>query len=239
MIAILEPESTSLSPCSRWQALVFFLHISCVFPEGPEAAPPVLLPWASHCLWNLALNCSSVACVCAWSCPEKSLRGTFKWVSNHFLEAIFDQYGLPCGANGKGSTCQCRSCKRSRSDPWVGKNPWRRAWPPTPVFLPGESHGQRSLAGYSLWGCKELDTTKAIYHARMHIEMWGRWGIYITPKVRPEKPRDCDVYIFIKVFIQKTCVDELLCAVYGTGPWWADVLHALSVRSTSVMQQTF
>jgi len=34
-------------------------------------------------------------------------------------------------------------------DPWVGKVPWRRAWQPTPVFLPGDSHGQRSLAGYS------------------------------------------------------------------------------------------
>ena len=37
--------------------------------------------------------------------------------------------------------------------------PWRRAWQPTPVFLPGEFHGQRSLVGYSPWGCKELDTT--------------------------------------------------------------------------------
>ena len=42
-------------------------------------------------------------------------------------------------------------------DPWVGKIPWRRAWQPTPVFLPGESHGQRSLVGYSPWGHKELD----------------------------------------------------------------------------------
>ena len=39
-------------------------------------------------------------------------------------------------------------------------DPWRRKWPPTPVFLPGESHGQRSLVGYSPWGCKELDTTE-------------------------------------------------------------------------------
>ena len=39
--------------------------------------------------------------------------------------------------------------------PWVGKIPWRRKWQPTPVFLPGELHGQRSLMGYSLWGCKE------------------------------------------------------------------------------------
>ena len=40
-------------------------------------------------------------------------------------------------------------------DPWVGKIPWRRAWQPTPVLLPGESHGQRNLAGSIPWGCKE------------------------------------------------------------------------------------
>ena len=41
---------------------------------------------------------------------------------------------------------------------------WRRKWQPTPVFLPGESHGQRGLVGYSLWGCKESDTTKQLTH---------------------------------------------------------------------------
>ena len=46
--------------------------------------------------------------------------------------------------------------RRYRSDPWVGKILWRRAWQPTPVFLPGESRGQRSLAGYSPWGCKRV-----------------------------------------------------------------------------------
>ena len=45
-------------------------------------------------------------------------------------------------------------------DPWVGKVPWRRQWKPTPTFLPGESHGQRSLVGYSPWGRKESDTTE-------------------------------------------------------------------------------
>ena len=45
--------------------------------------------------------------------------------------------------------------------PGLGRFPWRRTWQPTPVFLPGEFHGQRSLVGYSPWGCKELDTTKA------------------------------------------------------------------------------
>ena len=44
-------------------------------------------------------------------------------------------------------------------DPWVGKLPWRREWQPTPVFLPGEFHGQRALIGYSPLGHKELDTT--------------------------------------------------------------------------------
>ena len=46
--------------------------------------------------------------------------------------------------------------------PWVGKIPWRRAWQPTPVFLPGESDGQRSLADYSPWGHKESDRTEQL-----------------------------------------------------------------------------
>ena len=44
-------------------------------------------------------------------------------------------------------------------DPWVGKIPWRRQWQPTPVLLPGKSHGRRSLVGCSPWGCYKLDTT--------------------------------------------------------------------------------
>ena len=50
------------------------------------------------------------------------------------------------GASGKEPACQCRRWKRHEFDLWVGTIPWRRAWQPTPVFLPGESHGQRSLA---------------------------------------------------------------------------------------------
>ena len=56
----------------------------------------------------------------------------------------------------------CRRHRRLRFDPWVRKIPWRRKWQPPPVFLPGESHGQRSLAGCSPWGCQELDTTKRL-----------------------------------------------------------------------------
>ena len=47
--------------------------------------------------------------------------------------------------------------QRPKFDSWVGKMPWRRKWQPTPVFLPGEFHGQRSLAGYRPWGHRELD----------------------------------------------------------------------------------
>ena len=48
-------------------------------------------------------------------------------------------------------------CRRSKFNPCVRKTSWRRAWQPTPVFLPREFHGQRSLAGYSPWGHKESD----------------------------------------------------------------------------------
>ena len=54
--------------------------------------------------------------------------------------------GLPRWQNGKEPAYQCRRHRRCRFDPWVGKIPWRRAWQPSPVFLPGESHGQRWLA---------------------------------------------------------------------------------------------
>ena len=71
--------------------------------------------------------------------------------------------------SAKESTCQCRRHKRLRFDPWVGKIPWRRAWQPTPVFLPEESHGQRSLVGYSPQNRKESDTTES---ACMQCNTW-------------------------------------------------------------------
>ena len=56
------------------------------------------------------------------------------------------KFELPRWLSGKDTACQCRKCG---FDPWVRKIPWRRKWQPTPVFLPGKSHGQRSLVGYS------------------------------------------------------------------------------------------
>ena len=62
--------------------------------------------------------------------------------------------GLPGGSDAKESACNVGDLGLI---PGLGRFPWRRGWQPTPVFLPGESHGQRSLAGYRPWGRKESD----------------------------------------------------------------------------------
>ena len=54
----------------------------------------------------------------------------------------------------------CLQCGRPEFDPWIGKIPWKRKWQPTPVLLPGKSHGWRSLVGCSPRGCKESDTSE-------------------------------------------------------------------------------
>ena len=56
----------------------------------------------------------------------------------------------------------CLQCGKPGFDPWVGKIPWRRVWQLTPLFLPGEFHGQRSPMGYSPWSYKELDMTERL-----------------------------------------------------------------------------
>ena len=89
-------------------------------------------------------------------------------------------------------------CRRLGFCPWSGKIPWSRAWQPTPVSLPGESHEQKSQAGYSPWCHRELDTTE---HARMHthtytprelgLNAWtagaGQAGWGCLPSVRGER----------------------------------------------------
>ena len=74
----------------------------------------------------------------------------------------------------------CPQCRRPGFDPWVRKILWRRKWQPTPVFLPGESHGWRSLVGYSPRGREESDTTERLH---FHFHSWGNWGSYIYIKI--------------------------------------------------------
>ena len=119
----------------------------------------------------------------------------------------------------KHNNSQCLECtqgrrrKRSRSDPWVGKISWRRKWQPTPVFLPGKSHGRRSTAGYSLWSHKESGTTKwpsmwgcACTHTHTHthttVKPWSS-----RPKVKSVQER-----IFEGVsFLSQVACSVILC----------------------------
>ena len=114
--------------------------------------------------------CSSLpSLLYPWNFPGKNTG-----VGCHFLlQEIFPIQGLnPCllywqvdsvplvslgWFSSKDSACQCR---RQDFDPWVGKIPWRRKWQPNPVFLPGKSHRQRSLVGYSPWDPKQVDVNE-------------------------------------------------------------------------------
>ena len=71
--------------------------------------------------------------------------------------------GFPGGSDGQESACKVKN-------PWVRKIPWRKKWQPTPVFLPGEFHGQRSLVCYSPWSHKESDTTLITTVTIIHMQ---------------------------------------------------------------------
>ena len=133
---------------------------------------------------------------------ETLLRGQ---AGSAFVVGTVAGHGFPGGASGKESACPCRRHKRRRFSLWVGKIPWK----PTRVFLPGESHGQRSLASYSPWGRKASATTKATAcppalwqikdsHALIDTERWGsrpvpvplNWGCSVT--ALPSKMRHYD-----------------------------------------------
>ena len=80
------------------------------------------------------------------------------------------QSGLPRSTSGKRTHLPMQRPKRHKFSPWVGKIPWSRKWQPTPVFFPGKSHGQRSLAGYSPWGYKYADTTEKSTRVHTHTQ---------------------------------------------------------------------
>ena len=112
--------------------------------------------------------------------------------------------------------------ERAEFDPWVGKIPWRRARQPTPVFLPGESHGQWSLMGYSPSSCKESDTTEWLnndnnphknptnFVLRQHWALW--FGVWKTKCARQLR----------KLFICKIAVKRQFnegCLEEQAGAW--------------------
>ena len=101
------------------------------------------------------LSLSFSHCTSCWTMNELETPHFSFW-----LPPIKPPDGLPKRLSSPESACQCRRCRRHGFDPLVGKISWRRKWQPTPIFLPGESHGQRSLVGYGLWGHEELDMTE-------------------------------------------------------------------------------
>ena len=91
-------------------------------------------------------------------------------------------------ASGKEPAFQCRRCKRWGFDPWVRKIPWRRAWQPTPVILPGESHEQMNLVGYSPIGSRRVrhDWSNLAQHRLI-------WSEVAQPCLTLWDPMDCSL----------------------------------------------
>ena len=105
---------------------------------------------------------------------------------------------LPWWLSDKESTCQAGGFY-----PWVGKGPWRRTWQPTSVFLPGKSHGQRSLVGYSPWGYKELDMKGQLTLLHTHTHTYP----YMCVCVR-ERERKREWERFIRSIFQNLPMDR-------------------------------
>jgi len=93
----------------------------------------------------------NLACCSPWGHKESYVT---EWLSNNNKFCYRLPWWLSCEI--------CLQCRRPRFNSWVKKIPWRRAWLPTPVFLPGEFHGWRSLASYISWGCKESNMTEPV-----------------------------------------------------------------------------
>ena len=146
----------------------FLLHCMKVKSESevtqscPTQRPHGLKPTRLLQPWDFPGKSTGVGCHCLLQCVKvKSLSRVRlsdpmdcspPGSSGHgIFQARVLEWGaiaFSSGTSGKEPTCQSRKHKRHRFDSWVRKILWRRAWEPTPVFLPGKSHGQRSLVGY-------------------------------------------------------------------------------------------
>ena len=106
-------------------------------------------------------------------------------LSLSFLSPSSSVWGFPGGSDGKESACNVGG----RFNSWIRKIPWRREWQPTPVFLPGKSHWQKSLAGCHPWGHKESDTAErltlsSLYPLFLHPSLCS--GMTQSPKAIAE-----------------------------------------------------
>ena len=98
-----------------------------------------------------------------------------------YSKLLWLKEGLRRWLSGKDFTCQCQ---RQRFDPWVGKIPWRRKWQSTPLVLPGKSHGQANLAGYSPWDHKEMDMTEQLNTgSKITLRFKNKTGVFLDGSV--------------------------------------------------------
>ena len=111
--------------------------------------------WVQFTSWNWLIETWPCLVFFSDDVPQDISWGqvSFKALSNLWLLRALQHlfYGFPAGSMGKNPPAVKEIFRRFGFDPWVGKIRWRRKWQLTPVFLPGESHRQRSLAGYSPW----------------------------------------------------------------------------------------
>ena len=124
------------------------------------------------------LSGSSESSIKNFHVPSTQIQQLFMFSQSFIICSPYVCLGFPGDAGGKDPACQCRRLRRCGLDPWVRKIPWRRAWQPTAVFLPGESHGQRSLAGHSPRGRRESETTErlstaACVYAYVYFFLWN------------------------------------------------------------------
>ena len=133
--------------------------------EGGSGRRRHVYMWLIHVLWQKPTQyCKAIIPQWNKQTHKKRIAGQEEFRPWKTPNLFSLKGSFPGGISGKEPACQCKRCKRRRFNPWAGKIPWRRTWQPTPVFLPGESHGQGSLVGYSPWGHKELGMAESTSH---------------------------------------------------------------------------
>ena len=144
----------------------------------PTGLQPTRLP----CPWDSPGKNTGVGCHCFLQEVNQDIiiPKSESLVLKFVLTPTTMDLGLPCWLSGKELTCQCR---RHKFDPWSGKIPLRRKWQLTPVFLPGKSHGQRSLVDYIAHGVTKVTTEWLTSNNSMDLGMCEVVGFFSNSKV--------------------------------------------------------
>ena len=129
-------------------------HSLCYIIGQEGSHPGTSAEWLWRLQWIMMIR----------GCDSKQV--AWQGSSINFASSTVSPMGFLGGLSGEEPACQCRSLRRRRFDPWVGKISCRRKWQPVPVFLPGKSHGQRSLVDYRPWGSKDMTgvTEHTLFH---------------------------------------------------------------------------